>query len=127
MAEDAVDLVRTYNDAWLRRDVIAMADFLGQDLILWHNHVGREFGKEQMLGFISAALDVLVRVEFRNVRRTATANGVVQQHDLYIEMKDGGVLPAVPNCIVYTVRDGKIRRIEEYVDGPALSAVEIDA
>jgi ketosteroid isomerase-like protein len=37
------------------------------------------------------------------------------------------VVPGAPQVIVYTVRDGLIRRIEEYIDGPALTAVHIEA
>jgi ketosteroid isomerase-like protein len=125
--DDAVEIVRRYNDVWLQRDLAAMAAYLGDDLVLWHNHIGQEFGKEQMLGFVGAALDVLTKVEFRNVRRTASETGCVQQHDLYCEMADGSVVPGAPQVIVYTVRDGLIRRIEEYIDGPALAAVHIMA
>ena len=40
-------------------------------------------------------------------------------------MADGGIVRNAPQVIVYTVRDGLIRRIEEYIDGPALAAVKI--
>lgn len=122
---DGVDLVRRYNEAWFAQDLARMADFLAEDLVLWHNHIGRRFSKPEMLDFIRAALDVIARVEFRNARSIATANGVLQQHELYLEMKDGGVISDVPNCIVYTLRGDKIARIEEYVDSIALAAVKI--
>jgi ketosteroid isomerase-like protein len=126
MNDDAVDLVMRYNEAWFAKDLPAMAGFLGEDLVLWHNHIGRAFSKNEMLGFIASALDVIETVEFRNPRRTAMESGVVQQHDMYVTMKDGTVMESIPNCIVYTVKDKKIRRIEEYVDGPALKAVKIE-
>ena len=73
MSDDGCEIVRRYNEAWLARDVAAMGDFLGEDLVLWHNHIRREFGKSEMLGFVTDALDVLTRVEFRNARRTRAA------------------------------------------------------
>ena len=79
----AVEVVRRYNNAWLQRDLAAMAHYLGDDLVLWHNHIGQEFDKTQMLRFVEAALHVLTKVEFRKARRTASETGCVQQHDLY--------------------------------------------
>lgn len=125
VAETACEIVRRYNDAWLARDVASMPDFLGDDLVLWHNHIGREFNKTEMLAFITGALDVLMKVEYRNARRTETENGCYQQHEIYCLMADGSIVDYAPQVIVYTVRDGKIRRIEEYVDGPALDTTGI--
>jgi ketosteroid isomerase-like protein len=125
VADNGCDIVRRYNEAWLSRDLAGMAGFLGEDLVLWHNHIGQEFTKEQMLSFVGDALKVLQKVEFRNARRTASETGCIQQHDLYCEMGDGGVVDNAPQVIVYTVRDGLIRRIEEYIDGPALAVTGI--
>lgn len=124
MDRSGCEIVRRYNEAWLARDLAAMDGFLGDDLVLWHNHIGRVFGKAEMLGFVAAALEVLERVEFRNAVRTATDSGCVQQHRLFCRMTNGGIVDA-PQAIVYTVRDGKIRKIEEYTDGPALAATGI--
>jgi ketosteroid isomerase-like protein len=118
------EIVRRYNEAWLARDLAAMDGFLSEDLILWHNHIGRAFSKAEMLGFVAAALEVLEKVEFRDAVRTATASGCVQQHRLFCRMADGGTVDAL-QAIVYMVRDGKIRRIDEYVDGPMLEATGI--
>ena len=121
MDRSGCEIVRRYNEAWLARDLAATDGFLGEDLILWHNHIGRAFGKAEMLSFVTSALEVLEKVEFRDAVRTATAEGCVQQHRLFCRMVGGGIVDA-PQAIVYTVRDGKIRRIDEYVDGPALAA-----
>jgi len=120
------EIVRRYNEVWLARDIAAMDGFLGEDLVLWHSHIGRAFGKAEMLGFVAAALEVLEKVEFRDAVRTATTTGCVQQHRLFCRLAGGGIIDA-PQAIVYTVRDGKIRRIEEYTDGPALAATGITA
>jgi ketosteroid isomerase-like protein len=119
------EIVRRYNEAWLARDLPAMDAFLGDDLVLWHNHIGRTFSKAAMMGFVADALDVLVKVEFRDAVRTATSAGCVQQHRLFCQLADGGIVDA-PQAIVYIVRDGRIRRIDEYTDGPALAATGID-
>ena len=122
MAESNCEIVRRYNEAWLSRDVAAMPDFLGDDLVLWHNHIGREFNKTEMMAFVTGALDVLKKVEFRNARRVETEQGCFQQHELFCLMADGSTVDDAPQVIVYTVGDGKIRRIDEYVDGPALDS-----
>lgn len=125
MDRAACEIVCRYNAAWLARDLDGMAGYLGDDLVLWHNHIGREFGKAAMLGFVGAALEVLANVEFRNTRRTATEHGCIQQHDLWCEMADGGIVDNAPQVIVYSVQGGQIQRIEEYIDGPALALTGI--
>lgn len=125
MDKSGCEVVRRYNAAWLARDLDGMDGYLGDDLVLWHNHIGREFSKAEMLGFVGGALKVLTNVEFRNARRTATENGCIQQHDLWCEMANGGIVDNAPQVIVYTVNGGQIRRIEEYIDGPALTVTGI--
>ena len=121
---DNLTLVRNYLDRWFALDVPGMAPFLSEDLRLWHNHIGTTFGKEESLAFIAASLTVISHVEYRNQRWTVAADDkVLLQHEMYIEMKDGGVIECLPNAIFYTVRDGLIVGIEEYVDSAAIETV----
>ncbi len=125
MNEEAVEVVRLYNEAWLNRDLVAMERYLADDLVLWHNHIRQEFDKPTMMKFVGDALHVLAKVEFRNPRRMGTERGCIQQHEIYCEMFDGGIVDNAPQAIVYSVANGRINRIEEYIDGPALAATGI--
>jgi len=120
MSDTACEVVRRYNEAWLTFDIDGMKPFVGDDLVLWHNHLDRIFNRDEMFGFVVGSLDTLTNVEFRDARRTETATGCIQQHVLCCELSTGAVISA-PQVIVYTVRDGLIRKIEEYVDGAALA------
>ena len=93
---ESVDIVRRYNEAWLSQDLAVMPDFLRDDFILWHNHIGKEFSKPQMLAFIASSLTVIDRIEFRKLRRIECDSAVVQQHELFLKMKDGSVIADVP-------------------------------
>ena len=50
-----------------------------------------------------------------DVRRQQTPTGYVQQHLFVVRGKDG-VRKAWPVCIVVRVQDGKIARLDEYID-----------
>ena len=56
MNEEAVEVVRLYNEAWLNRDLVAMERYLAADLVLWHNHIRQEFDKPTMMKFVGDAL-----------------------------------------------------------------------
>jgi ketosteroid isomerase-like protein len=122
VTEDPLPIIKTYLDRWFAFDVDGMVSALADDLVLWHNHIRKNFSKQAMLEFIRGSLAVLAKVEFRNQRWTVVSpTHVLLQHEMYLETRDGRVLQDIPNAIFYTMRDGQIARIEEYVDGPAFA------
>jgi ketosteroid isomerase-like protein len=122
MAADRLAIIKAYLDHWFAHDVDAMEPLLTDDLVLWHNHIDKEFNKAEMLGFVRGSLDVIEKIEFRNQRWTVIGDAILLlQHEMYVRMRDGRILQDVPNAIVYTMRDGRIARIDEYVDGPAFA------
>lgn len=119
---DALEVVQRYLSFWFAQDIDSMEPMLSDDLLLWHNHIGKEFGKADMLDFIRGSLDVIARIEFRNPRWTVlNDNKVLLQHEMYVETRDAQILRDIPNAIVYTLKDGQIAVIEEYVDGQAFA------
>lgn len=119
-------IVRPYLDFWFARDVDGMEPTLSEDFILWHNHIGKKFGKSEMLTFIRTALEKTVKIEFRNQRWTVLSDSkLLLQHEMYVQMRDGQVLQDIPNAILYTLHDGKIAVIEEYVDGQAFAPLAL--
>ena len=59
---------------------------------------------------------------YEDVRRTVTPTGFVQQHVLRFTRADG-TRQALPACLVVTCDDGRITRIDEYLDSAHLSRI----
>jgi ketosteroid isomerase-like protein len=96
-------------------EVDAARDCLADDALVWHcfeaepqsvSGVVREWH-----GFVSHFVERTIT----NVRRQATAEGFVQQHVMKVRTTDGRQL-SWPTCIVVKIRDGRIARLDEYLD-----------
>jgi uncharacterized protein len=83
--------------------------------VIWHNHDGVEQTPDENLRTLRWLVDNLSGVRYTDIRRSATATGFVQQHVLCVTNR-GGTDVEIPACIVATVEDGRITRLEEYLD-----------
>ncbi|WP_052223477.1 nuclear transport factor 2 family protein [Novosphingobium malaysiense] len=54
-------------------------------------------------------------VRFADVRRQKTVSGYVQQHVMMVRRHDGRRI-AWPACVVVRIKDGRISRLDEYID-----------
>lgn len=59
---------------------------------------------------------------YKDIRRSPTPEGFVQQHTLLVEMPDGRRIEDRA-CCVCTVRDGRIDRMDAYHDSAATGAM----
>jgi len=64
---------------------------------------------------VSWTREHLLGLRHDDVRRQRTEHGFVQQHVLRATTPSGAEL-SVPACIVVTIRDGKVTRLDEYID-----------
>ena len=83
------------------------------DAVIWHNHDGVEQNRDdnvRLLRWVGARTNL----RYAEVRREATNRGFVQQHVLQASNAAGTVQLAA--CIVVTVVDGRIARLDEYLD-----------
>jgi ketosteroid isomerase-like protein len=62
------------------------------------------------------------RAQVHEIRRSATDDGFVQRHVLVVTNRAGRRVE-VPACIVATVHDGRITRIDEYFDSAAVASM----
>ena len=85
------------------------------DAVIWHNHDDVEQTPEENLRTLRWLVDNLAGVRYTDIRRSATAAGFVQQHVLCVTNRAGTDVE-IPACIVATVEDGRITRLEEYLD-----------
>ena len=95
-------------------DVEGVRSIYAPDAVIWHNTDGIEQTVEQNLRTLQWVCDNLADRAYEDVRRHEFEGGFVQQHVL--RFTKGGERRGMPACIVATVADGRITRIDEYLD-----------
>jgi ketosteroid isomerase-like protein len=101
-------------------DVDGVAACYAPDAVIWHNFDGVEQPAAANLEVLRWLVTHVSDIRYEIVRRIATDDGFVQQHVLHGRTRDGTPL-RVPACLIVTVRDGHISRIDEYLDTAQLS------
>lgn len=91
------------------------------DAVIWHNTDGIEQSVDLHLSTLEMVTSSLDGLRYEEVQRQGTDSGFLQQHVLCAETSNGTEL-AIPCCLVATVKDGRITRIEEYLDPSPFAA-----
>jgi ketosteroid isomerase-like protein len=95
-------------------DVDAIRHIYTPETKIWHNNDGIAQSVEQNLAVLKWVISNIKNVKYTEVRRQPTPTGFVQQHVLRGRFQDKDI--ALPACIVATVEDGHITRLDEYLD-----------
>ncbi len=100
-------------------DVDGAAAYYAEDVVTWRNIDGRELAKPQVRRILEflAGLDELA---YQDVRIQETHDGFVQQHVLTCRSPSGEPVRAAA-CLVGSVRDGQLARLDEYLDSAAMA------
>jgi ketosteroid isomerase-like protein len=96
-------------------DIDAVRDVYAHDAVIWHNTDGVEQTPEDNLRVLRWMARSVTGRRYEEVRRSATDDGFVQQHVLRGTGPNGKPFE-MPACIVCRVVDGRITRLEEYLD-----------
>lgn len=113
-------LCRRFFDAIEARDTVTLAELYHDDLEFWFNATGNTSTKAEVLA-AGAAGNARHRRRTYNDRIINTfAGGFVMQYTLNIKQHDGSVTALFP-CVVALCHDGKILRIDEYIDSGKFS------
>lgn len=96
-------------------DIEAVRALYSPDVTVWHNHDGLAQSIDDNLRVLGWMAKHLPGARYTHVRRSATDTGFVQQHILVATNRNGREV-AVPACIVADVNDGRITRLDEYLD-----------
>jgi ketosteroid isomerase-like protein len=95
-------------------DIDAIRNIYTPETKIWNNNDGIAQSVEQNLAVLKWVVSNIENVKYTEVRRQPTLTGFVQQHVLRGRFKDKDI--ALPACIVATVEDGHITRLDEYLD-----------
>jgi ketosteroid isomerase-like protein len=82
---------------------------------VWHNTDGVSQDVDENLRVLAWIARNVKDFHYEDVRRQATPTGFVEQH-LTCGTSPGGAPFAIPACIVCTVIDGRVARVDEYID-----------
>lgn len=92
------------------------------DVKIWHNTDNLEQGIDQNLRVLAWISKNIAGVRYEDVRRQVSPTGFVQQHVLRGTAPSGAELN-VPACLIGEVADGRITRINEYLDSAHVAAM----
>lgn len=118
---DALEIAERFFRAIEAGDVAAIRAIYAPDAVIWHNNDSREQTVDEnmrVLGWVSRNLK---NRHYRVTRRVAIPGGFLQQHVLEAETANGPF--AMPACIVVEIRDGRISRLDEYLDSAQTAAL----
>lgn len=124
---DAADVVERFFAALQAGDIGAVRDLYAPDCAVWHNNdpLVTQNRDENLLvlGWVTRNIRDL---RYEDVRRFDIPGGVFQQHVLRGRAPGGDVLE-VHAAMRIEVRDGRITRIEEYLDTAQLAGLRRSA
>lgn len=116
---NADDILETFFAAIERGDLDAIAALYDEELAVWHSNDGVTQGKQENL----KTLRWLTRVaapRYEILERIAAGDTVAQRHRLHLTTLDGKHAWSGDAAIFFTLKDGRIARIDEYIDGDAV-------
>jgi ketosteroid isomerase-like protein len=97
-------------------------DLYATDAVIWHSHDDVQQTRDENLALLSWVVTNLGDVRYEQIRRSATDSGFVQQHVLRATNR-AGVRIEIPACMVCAVSDGRITRVDEYLDSRHVALV----
>ena len=113
--ESMQTLANRFFDAIERVDRQALEDSYTPDAVVWHNYDNVEQPRDENIAMLMNFPQFFKSFKYTDVRRSFFEGGFVQQH-VCRGVKVNGEPFAVPNCMVITVRGGRIARIDDYFD-----------
>lgn len=111
----AMEVAERLFSAIERGDIDVVAACYADDIAIWHNDSKRSEGRERNLRTLAWVITNVRDRRYEEIRRQPTPDGFVQQHVLRGTAANGATLE-LPACIICTVVDGKITRLDEYLD-----------
>ena len=109
------DLATRFFDAYQDRRVDVIADLYAEDCIIWHSPFGRETTGAENIEKLPDSYGGQRRRTYDDRTVNVFHDGFVIQYSLN-GVQPNGHRGSLWICIVCKVRDGKITRIDEYMD-----------
>ncbi len=117
------DLVIRFFAALEAGDIATLREIYSPDAVIWHNDDLIEQPVEENLKVLQGLHRAVSGLRYDIVRRVPTPDGVLQQHVLRGSLP-GGAAVELHAAMYLQVRDGRITRIEEYLDSGKRAAIK---
>ena len=125
-AEDFTRIANELKQAATDGDLDALRGLYATDAVIWHNVDDTEKTVDESLQFLAGLRGVTTRTWYDRQKLTLTEQGFVLEHYTGAELTTGEEM-LIPSCLVVTVTDGKIARLNEYIEtsaaAPAFAAL----
>ena len=118
--DDLLTLADRFMTAVATGDLRTVREIYADDAVIWHNNDGETQTVEENLRVLEWVQRNIADLRYEEVRRHATDHGFIEQHVLRGRTPSGAELD-VPACLVATVAEGRITRLDEYLDSAHLA------
>lgn len=106
---------KRFFDAIEQGDIATVQDCYTPDIGVWHNFDDQVQTRDENLATLKGMVGRISDRKYADRRLDVFPGGFVQQHVLWGTRKDGKRV-SLPAAIICRLRDGKISRIDEYID-----------
>jgi ketosteroid isomerase-like protein len=110
--------------AYEQNDTDAIVACYAPDARIWHNIDGVEQTVEEQLGATRWLNEQLKNLKYEIVSRESFDGGYVQQYVVHGTLANGGEAFRMPLCMNVAVSDGRIARLDEYLDSAHLKPLQ---
>jgi ketosteroid isomerase-like protein len=125
-AVDYKSIVREYTDASVANDPARIRALYTDDFKLWHNFTGIELDLERALEYFVTLRNTVKSADLEIIRLIETPHGAIRECLARGETADGRVYAVPYICHFQINEDGKIYRIDEYLDSAAFAPMYAD-
>jgi ketosteroid isomerase-like protein len=122
-AKESLELADRLFKAIERGDVKAVRDIYAPQTKIWHNFDNLAQSVDENLAVLNWVVANIAEISYTEIQRQPTPTGFVQQHVLRGKVKASGKEVAIPACIVCKVENGRITRLDEYLDSAQAAAL----
>ena len=117
-----LDIAARLFDCISRGDVEGVRALYDPDVRIWHNFDGVEQTRDQNLQLLGWLATNVKDIRYEEVQCQEVPGGFVQRHVLRGTAANGAKLD-IPAAMFGTIKDGKIVRLEEYLDTAQTAAL----
>lgn len=106
--------------AIVRGDIEEVRTIYAPDCVIWHNNADATETVDENMRTIEAVPKIVRGFRYEDVVRRATADGFIEQHVVRGTTPSGEEL-RIPAVLICTVANGRITRLDEYLDSAHLA------
>lgn len=119
--KQSLALAQKFFAAGQAHDIETMKTLINDDVIIWYNFNGLTLDRTAFIEFLTASYKSDMKTEYNDIKITPSSSGFVEEGILRISV--GGKEHVAPFCLVGTIRDGKLSRVNEYFDSKDMPKV----